>query len=321
MYRREKPLRYRTTVRLHRIGSPSMAISVDVSDQHAARVQRLVTEVEPLLRDLARTAVSNHRAHPQVVEHVFDGFRHHLEESAWYLEAEGADEWDDGRLLSVAMQRAPRLWNAELLNQYMEVAAWFAPTEPQHAWALEDLLRRCMVASIRDLPRLLLDAPHIFPNALRGFALTLAWTQSGVSCLPLESWRELFRREGFMRDGRGENRPAAVPTLYRAANVGSENRWSWTNNLAFAMYFQRLTEASDIWVLEGASPDAVLARFDSRGEAEWVVDMDAVGATPRRLSSEEIVAGVVVPDIQLAPQRESKGARKKALQKERRRAA
>lgn len=298
-----------------------MAISVYVSDQHARRVSCLLVEIEPFLRELARTAVLNHRAQPGVVEHVLEGFRHHLEESAWYLEMEGADDWDDAHLLSQAMQRAPRLWNVELLDQYMEVASWFTPVEPQNARALEELLRKRGVTTLRRLPRLLLDAPHIFPSALRSFALTLAWTQAGVSCLPLESWRTIFQREGFMRDGRSESSPSEVPTLYRAANVGSENRWSWTNSLAFALYFQRLTGASDIWALEGALPEAVLARFDCRGEAEWVIDMDAVGATPRRMSGGEIAAGVVVPDIRLTPTRLSKGAKKKAAQRARRLAA
>lgn len=114
----------------------------------------------------------------------------------------------------------------------------------------------------------------------RAIALATVWSQSQFRRLPMPKWHSLFVSVGFMHDGARANRPASMPTLYRAAIPGCERNWSWTDSRTVAEWFRERVPGSELYVLEGIDPDSALARIDAIAENEWVVDVRASGATP-----------------------------------------
>ncbi|GAA3020566.1 hypothetical protein [Microbacterium dextranolyticum] len=280
--------------------------------QHPAswerRVVALVQRLHPRLLDIARTANASAGGDATTLRGLHLALIDHVEESGLLLYREGASGWDDRRILDEAMRRAPRITDASLLAGLAEAAVWLSPIEQQCTQAVA----RTVGGLGRIARRVNAQIEGIAPS-LRGHALMLAWTQAGRGNVPLNMWRATFHAVGYTHDGRAVPRPRSVPTLYRAANPASKTGWSWTDSLAFARYFQRMTGAGAVWVLEGVPAVAVLARYDSRGEAEWVIDMSKVDATPLPMigEPEQPRMGVAVAPM-------SKGARKKAAQRARR---
>lgn len=124
-----------------------------------------------------------------------------------------------------------------------------------------------------------------YARGFQSYALTIAWTHGKPTHLSFAKWRAMFDRVGFVHDSIGASRPDAVPTLYRASIPGHEKNWSWTDNKSVALWFQDHVPNSELFILEGVSPDAVLARFDLLGENEWVVDVETSGLTPMRIAA------------------------------------
>lgn len=104
-------------------------------------------------------------------------------------------------------------------------------------------------------------------------------------------WRELFGQVGYLHRGRDEedvlDPPAEVPTLWRGAIHSRRKGLAWTTDRDRAVWFAERFPAdgshyktAHLWRIDGLDPARVLARFDNRGESEWVVDVR--GKTPRR---------------------------------------
>lgn len=246
--------------------------------QFEQRVVKIVRRVHPELRVLAQDGIAKAGGSPSTARQSFLALVDHVEEVALQFYREGASSWSDARIVEEAMRRAPRLVDLELQKQIFETDSWFAPTEQR---STETVARVTGVhPQTSFFPLWLNDHLQQVPRSLRAHAVMLAWTQAGRGHLDYDSWRAMFASVGFTQDSRQEERPTEVPTLYRAANPGNERGWSWTTSLAFARHFQSMTNTHHVWKLEGVAPEAVLARYNSRGEAEWVIDMDKVDAEP-----------------------------------------
>lgn len=124
-----------------------------------------------------------------------------------------------------------------------------------------------------------------YARGFQSYVLTVAWTHGKPTHLSSEKWRAMFDRVGFVYDSMVGARPDAVPTLYRAAIPGHESNWSWTDSKSVALWFLDRVPNSELYVLEGVTPDSVLARFDLLGENEWVVDVETSGLTPMRIAA------------------------------------
>lgn len=289
------------------------------SAQHSVaferRVVRIVHRVHSQLRAIAEEGIARAGGSLSTAQDTFLGLVNHVEEVALTLYRAGAASWSDARIVEEAMRRAPRLTDLELQEQIFETDAWFAPTEGQRTQAVANYTG--VHPQTRLFPHALTTQLARLPREIRAHALMLAWTQAGRGDLDLAKWREMFKEVGFTQDSRNVEQPSATPTLYRAANAGYERGWSWTSSLDFARYFQSMTNSRHVWTLENVAPEAVLARYNTRGEAEWVIDMDMVDAEPVIVLDEHLSARAEKPALS-AGQRVAQFEQRKAAQSARR---
>ncbi len=91
-----------------------------------------------------------------------------------------------------------------------------------------------------------------------------------------DEWRDLIRAEGFTRDGVPAERPKKPLTLYRGAAVGRHRSLSWTTDRAVAMRWAtsegQKSHVWRLWAIDECPPDAMLAMWNGRHEAEVIVD-------------------------------------------------
>lgn len=139
------------------------------------------------------------------------------------------------------------------------------------AFAYRTVLARCHTAEeTRDLVAFAWTKPE--------------WPDSNYGA---EVWRTLFGITGYLHDdAHTEPRPLTVPTLYRGAIHSRRKGLAWTSDRDRALWFVNRFEPGGpyrrmhLWVLRDVPADRVLARFDCRGESEWV--LDTRGLTPTK---------------------------------------
>lgn len=103
-----------------------------------------------------------------------------------------------------------------------------------------------------------------------------------------QHWNVLFTLAGPFHstpDGISALRVRSIPTLYRGAVHSRRKGMAWTTDLAVAKKFaERFSGPSfgtgHIWTLDSVPHSRVLARFNCRGESEWVINTK--GLTPQR---------------------------------------
>jgi hypothetical protein len=160
------------------------------------------------------------------------------------------------------------------------------------------------MAGRNDLPELLWDAfkRRRFSKDIDGLAVAItdAWTSADWPLIRLDmiQWFKMFERTGYIVDGlRVSERPAKPFRVYRAAIIGREKGFSWSEDIGVARFFKGYT-ASRLRIEDRhgkivpheiytaiVQPQDLLARFTGkrggRDENEWVLVGDRLESIER----------------------------------------
>ena len=142
----------------------------------------------------------------------------------------------------------------------------------------------------RDLPSLFLDLAEseCYAPEEEKDVLIWAWTDPewpvNDTATP-ERWRDVFRRIGFVTDDKTIEVPDSSVTLYRGEKLhsylgagrlgdGNARRMSWTSDRERALWFAHRFGTPGTVLERVADPTEIMAIFMSRGESEYVLDID-----------------------------------------------
>ena len=151
---------------------------------------------------------------------------------------------------------------------------------------MDDLTRRYFSGDWheRDLPSLFLEIAEAecFTAAAEKDVLIWAWTcpewpinEEATS----ERWRNEFRKIGFVSDEETTLLPESEILLFRGEKFELElldsRRMSWTSSRTKAQWFADRFGTPGMVLERLTAPSEIMAMFTSRGESEYVLDIDS----------------------------------------------
>lgn len=187
----------------------------------------------------------------------------------------------EGPPLTMEEQKAGEVANCELVTQEVMLEHCGKRDLTSHS----DFYRRA--TSTRDAPYFVasLVAANCFEAEAAVEAVAWAWSIPEWPDANFGSamWLRLFGRVGYFHDadhGIDLTPPEEVPTLWRGAISSRRKGLAWTSDRERAEWFANRWapggpfKQAHLWTYPAGSVPArrVLARFDGRGENEWVID-------------------------------------------------